>query len=95
MVLEVADIKIVEGSEQEFADAFQSIRHVLEGTEGCHGAKLHRCIESPSRFVLLVQWEDVDAHEKNFRGTDRFVTWRGVINKFLAAPTYVEHFAEI
>jgi quinol monooxygenase YgiN len=65
------------------------------GTEGCHGATLHRGIESRSRFVLLVQWESVEAHEQNFRGSERFATWRGAIGGFFASPPYVEHVTEI
>jgi quinol monooxygenase YgiN len=54
-----------------------------------------RCIESPSRFVLLVEWDSVEAHEENFRGSDRFDTWRAAIGPFFAAPPHVEHVQEI
>ena len=43
-------------------------------------------IESPSRFVLLVEWDSVEAHEQNFRGTDRFTAWRAAIGPHFAAP---------
>ena len=52
-------------------------------------------IESPSRFVLLVEWDDVEAHNENFRATDRFAQWRALIGPYFANPPLVEHFGDI
>lgn len=95
MVLEVADIEVKPGTEDDFAAAYLGVRDVLIGTPGCRSARMTRGIESPSRFVLLVEWDDLDAHERNFRGTDRFVTWRGVLGPFFARPPYVEHVRDL
>ena len=95
MVIEVADIQVSPGSEEAFADAFRGVRDVLAGTPGCRSVRMTRGIESPSRFVLLVEWDSVQAHEENFRATDRFGTWRAAIGPFFAAPPNVEHVAEI
>jgi heme-degrading monooxygenase HmoA len=54
-----------------------------------------RGIESPSRFVLLVEWDSVQAHTENFRNSDRFPQWRGHIGPFFAAPPTVEHFEDV
>jgi heme-degrading monooxygenase HmoA len=95
MVLEVADIEVKPGAEDDFAAAYRSVRDVLVGTPGCQGARMTRGIESPSRFVLLVEWDTLAAHEENFRGTDRFVTWRGVLGPFFARPPQVEHVSDV
>ena len=68
---------------------------MLAETEGCRSLRMTRGIESPSRFVLLVEWDSVEAHEVNFRRTDRFVTWRAAIGPFFAHPPVVEHFSEV
>jgi hypothetical protein len=54
-----------------------------------------RGVESPSRFVLMVEWESVEAHELNFRATDRFTRWRGHIGGYFAAPPNIEHFTDL
>ena len=95
MVIEVADFQVAPGSEDAFADAFRGVRHLLDETPGCREARLTRSVESPSRFVLLVEWDSVEAHERNFRGSDRFGQWRAAIGPFFASPPHVEHFAEI
>lgn len=95
MVLEVAEIEVVPGREDEFAAAFHGVRDVLTSTPGCRSVRMTRGIESPSRFVLLVEWDSVAAHEDNFRGTDRFTAWRAAIGPHFAAPPQVEHFADL
>ena len=45
--------------------------------------------------MLLVEWDSVEAHEENFRRTDRFAQWRGAIGPFFARPPVVEHFRDV
>jgi quinol monooxygenase YgiN len=52
-------------------------------------------IERPTRFVLLVEWDSVEAHEVNFRQTDRFGRWRALIGPYFAAPPLVEHYEDV
>jgi heme-degrading monooxygenase HmoA len=95
MVLEVALIDVQPGREDEFAAAYAQARPWLADTEGCITVRMTRGIESPSRFVLLVEWESVQAHEENFRATDRFTQWRTLIGPFFAQPPLVEHFTDV
>ena len=95
MVLEVALIDVAAGREDEFAAAYRRGHPILAGTPGCRSVRMTRGIESASRFVLLVEWDDVTAHEENFRGTDRFTRWREHIGPFFAGPPRVEHFTDV
>jgi heme-degrading monooxygenase HmoA len=95
MVLEVGLIAVVAGQEGEFATAYKEVRDVLASTPGCRGVRMTQGIESPSHFVLLVEWDSVESHEQNFRGTDRFATWRAAIGPHFAQPPVVEHFSDL
>jgi len=95
MVLEVADIPVVPGREEEFLAAFRSAVQVLASTPGCRSVRMTRGVETPSRFVLLVEWDDLAAHEQNFRATERFATWRAAIGPYFAAAPHVEHVADV
>src|SRR5436190_854721 len=57
MVLEVALIDVVPGQEDEFAAAYGKAREILAGTEGCRSVRMTRGVESPSRFVPLLEWD--------------------------------------
>jgi heme-degrading monooxygenase HmoA len=95
MVLEVALFDIHPGQEDEFAKAYATARPLLVTTPGCRSARMTRGIESPSRFVLLVEWDSVQAHTENFRNSDRFPQWRGHIGPYFATPPTVEHFEDV
>jgi heme-degrading monooxygenase HmoA len=95
MVLEVALIDITPGQEGAFAAAYRQGHSILAGAPGCRSIRMTRGIESPSRFVLLVEWDSVDAHQDNFRATERFGQWRALIGPHFAAPPRVEHFTDV
>ncbi|WP_250030556.1 antibiotic biosynthesis monooxygenase family protein [Paractinoplanes maris] len=95
MVLEVALIDIIPGSEGAFAAAYKSAHPILAGTPGCRSVRMTRGVESPSRFVLLVEWESVEAHLENFRNSERFPQWRDRIGEFFAKPPLVEHYLDV
>lgn len=95
MVLEVALIDVLAGREEEFASAYAKAHETLATTPGCRSVRMTRGVESPSRFVLLVEWDSVAAHLDNFRATDRFATWRGLIGPYFANPPLVEHFVDV
>jgi heme-degrading monooxygenase HmoA len=95
MVLEVALIDVIPGQEDAFEASYRLGHPILAGTPGCRSVRMTRGIESPSRFVLLVEWDSVEAHEQNFRATDRFEQWRGHIGPHFANPPRVEHFTDV
>jgi heme-degrading monooxygenase HmoA len=95
MVLEVALFDVHPGQEDEFVKAYATARPLLVTTPGCRSARMTRGIESPSRFVLLVEWDTVEAHVENFRATERFAAWRALIGPYFAAPPHVEHFSDL
>jgi heme-degrading monooxygenase HmoA len=95
MVLEVALIDVVPGQEDAFADAYRIARPILAETPGCRSVRMTRGIEATSRFVLLVEWESVAAHEENFRGTERFNRWRGHIGGYFERPPLVQHYLDV
>lgn len=86
---------IVPGREEEFTEAYAGAKHLVEATVGCGAVRMTRGVESPSRFVLLIEWDSVEAHETGFRASDRFPEWRAAIGPFFASPPVVEHFADV
>ena len=67
-------------------------RKVITQADGCGAVSLHRCIETPGRYQLQVQWPTVEHHMKGFRESPLFVEWRRILGPFFAAPPTVEHY---
>jgi heme-degrading monooxygenase HmoA len=95
MVLEVAEIKVTPGQEDAFKEAYRSARELVRVSPGLRSIRMTQGVENPSRFVLLIEWDSVEAHEQGFRETDRFPKWREAIGPFFAEPPVVEHVADV
>ncbi|GAB3229475.1 antibiotic biosynthesis monooxygenase [Glycomyces halotolerans] len=95
MVLEVAEINVTPGREAEFAAVYRKARKLVSSSPGLRSMRMTQGVESPSRFVLLIEWDSIEAHEKGFRETDRFADWREAIGPFFSRPPLVEHFEDL
>ena len=95
MVLEVGLIDVVAGREEAFAAAYRKAHEILAGTPGCRSVRMTRGVETATRFVLLVEWDTVEAHLENFRATERFTQWRALIGPYFDGAPRVEHFTDV
>lgn len=94
MVLEVALIDVTPGSEAAFTAAFHEAKQLVADTPGFRTLRMTQGVETPTRFVLLVEWDAVEDHEV-FRSSDAFPKWRALIGPHFANPPHVEHFADV
>jgi len=49
-------------------------------------------MEDPSAFLLLVEWETLEAHTVNFRQGPDYEPWRQALHHFYDPMPTVEHF---
>ena len=69
MILELADIQILPGKQTEFDSAIvNGVQTVISKAKGFRGSKIHKGIESPDRYVLMVFWDTLENHTVDFRG---------------------------
>lgn len=94
MVLEVALMDVTAGTEAAFTADFHRGKVLLANAAGCRGVRMTHGIETPTRFVLLVEWDSVADHEA-FRAGDDFPRWRALVGPHFATPPHVEHFADL
>ncbi|HUR51560.1 MAG TPA: antibiotic biosynthesis monooxygenase family protein [Mycobacteriales bacterium] len=94
MVLEVALIDVRPGQEEGFRGSYAAGRPGLAASPGCRSVRMTQGIETPTRFVLLVEWDSVAAHDA-FRASEAFVAWRGHVGPHFAGPPRVEHFDDV
>lgn len=92
MILERALIRVRPGEEAAFEAAFAEARQVILSAGGCRSAEVLRGVESPSLYLLLVEWASLEDHTEGFRGSALFTRWRELIGPYFAEPPDVEHF---
>ena len=95
MILEIAQIDVKPGMESAFEAGVAQAAPLFRRAKGCISMELQRSIEKPSRYRLLVQWETLENHTVDFRGSAAFADWRAIVGPFFAAPPAVEHFEDV
>ncbi len=91
MVLEHAVISVRPGTAHDFEGAMRRARSVIAASHGFLSLELHRGVETPDRYLLLVEWETLEDHMVGFRESDAFVEWRKLIGPYFESPPLVDH----
>lgn len=94
-VLEHAVLQIVPGREEEFEAALVGALPLVAGSPGCRRARVARCMETPGRYLLLIEWESREAHTEGFRSSPAYEEWRGLVHHFWDPRPTVEHFTVV
>ena len=95
MILETAVLDVRSGQEREFETAFQSAQAIIASMPGYLSHQLQHCIETPGRYLLLVNWETLEAHTEGFRGSRQYQEWRRLLHHFYDPFPAVEHYREV
>ena len=93
MIVEVADFRVSTGNRDAFSEAIiRAADTVLAKAGGYRRHRILACRESPERFILIVEWDSLEAHTVGFRQSPAFAEWRAIIGPFFQRPPHVEHF---
>ncbi len=92
MITEHAVLQVKPGQSAAFMAAMREAVPLISATPGFRGIDVLPCLETPDRFLLLVQWETVAAHEQGFRGSERYGQWKALLHHFYDPFPLVEHY---
>lgn len=91
MIQEIASIIVTVGQETQFEDGVAQAKPLFLRAKGCHGVALHRSIENPQQYTLVVDWETVENHMVDFRESADFQEWRKLVGPYFAQTPQVHH----
>jgi heme-degrading monooxygenase HmoA len=92
MILEHACLDVRQGEERRFEKAFDQAKDIIASMPGFVSLRLDRCLERPSRYLLLVEWNRLEDHTEGFRGSTQYQEWRGLLHHFYDPFPTVEHY---
>jgi heme-degrading monooxygenase HmoA len=95
MVLEAAILNIREGQGEAFEAEFKRASPIIASIPGYISHDLQKCIETPHRYILLVNWETLEAHTVGFRQSPKYQEWKQLLHHFYNPFPTVEHFESI
>ena len=95
MILELALLDVRPGEENAFEAAFAQAQSIIASMQGYVSHELQRCVENPSRYVLLVRWQTLSDHTEGFRGSSEYQEWKRLLHHFYDPFPTVEHFEPV
>lgn len=94
-ILEVADLQVKPGEAKEFEAAFRQAQAIISSMPGFRSHELQKCIEHEHRYLLLVRWDTLAAHEEGFRKSPQYQEWRRLLHHFYDPFPTVLHYERL
>jgi heme-degrading monooxygenase HmoA len=95
VITEQAVLDVRPGRETEFEAAFATAKSIISSSPGFTSLELLRCIETPSRYLLLVEWERLEDHTEGFRKSPGYEEWRRLLHHFYDPFPTVEYYSVV
>ena len=92
MILEVAILDIKAGQEADFESAFSKAQSIISSMPGYLSHQLQHCIEQSNRYILLVNWQNLESHTQGFRGSAQYQEWKALLHHFYSPFPEVQHY---
>ena len=92
-IFEVAGLAIHVHSAERFEQAVAEAVTLVRSTAGCRSLALHRSIEHPGQYDLVVGWMGADA--AGLPQSDGSAIWRDLIGHFLTANPAIHRFTDV
>ncbi|MFD1178579.1 antibiotic biosynthesis monooxygenase family protein [Paenibacillus puldeungensis] len=95
MILEVAQLQVKPGMINDFESNFRKASKLIAQIKGYISHELHKCVETENKYILLVRWESIAAHEVGFRKSPQYEEWKALLHHFYDPFPTVEHYITI
>ena len=92
MILEAVTLCVIAGQEREFEAAFAIATPLVAAIDGYLSHELHRCLEVPGKYLLLIRWRNLEDHTIRFRQSPEYQQWKQLLHHFYDPFPTVEHF---
>jgi heme-degrading monooxygenase HmoA len=95
VITEHAVLEVIAGREDAFVEAMDRAKALIAASPGFRSLRVERCLERPTCFLLLVEWDSLEDHTEGFRGSAAYEQWRAALHHFYDPFPVVEHFEAV
>ena len=95
MIQEVAILNVRSGTNIAFENAFGQAQPIIASMPGYVSHQLQRCLETPDKYLLLVEWRNLEDHTIGFRQSPRYNEWKQLLHHYYEPFPLVEHYEPV
>ncbi|MES2808976.1 MAG: antibiotic biosynthesis monooxygenase [Bacteroidota bacterium] len=92
MILEAVIFNVIPGREIQFEQDFAIAGQYISAIRGYIKHSISRCIEQPNQYLLLVEWETLEAHTIGFRESVEYLEWKRLLHHYYDPFPVVQHY---
>lgn len=92
MILELAILSIKDGSNADFERSIKKAQAIICQSPGYLSHEFQKCVEESNKYILLIKWTSLEAHNVGFRESALFQEWRALIGSYFEGPPNVQHY---
>ena len=92
MILEVAILQVKAGQEKQFETDFATAGQYISTIKGYVRHSLRKCLEQDNKYILLVDWENLEDHTVGFRQSSEYLEWKNLLHCYYDPFPTVEHY---
>jgi len=95
MILELAILYVRDEQANQFEKDFEKAGKYISSIKGYAGHTLQKCMEQTSKYILLVNWETLEAHTVGFRESKEYPEWKKLLHHYYDPFPVVEHYETV
>lgn len=95
MIQEAAVLFVKKDQEKDFENDFVKASQYISSIEGYLGHSLKKCIEQTNKYLLLVEWRNLEDHTIGFRESTAYLEWKKLLHHYYEPFPIAEHFETV
>ncbi|MCG7338982.1 antibiotic biosynthesis monooxygenase [Staphylococcus sp. ACRSN] len=95
MILEAAILNVKEHKRDNFEETFRKASKIIEAIPGYIQHTLNKCLEEEGKYLLLVEWQNLEDHTIGFRESEAYKEWKALLHHYYEPFPTVEHFEKV
>jgi len=92
MVIEYIRYQVPSALHAEFIEAYRSAKAELGASPHCLRYDISQGVEEPDNFIVRIEWDSVEGHEKGFRTSAQFAPFFARVKPFFSNIREMKHY---
>lgn len=92
MVVEYIRYDVPAARHDEFLAAYNSAAKELKSSGHCASYEISEGVEEPDNFVVRIEWDSLEGHEKGFRTSAQFASFFAKVKPFFSEIREMKHY---
>jgi quinol monooxygenase YgiN len=93
MVVEYIRYEVPPDKHDEFVAGYKSAGRDLEASSHCLKYEIAEGVEEPNNFVVRIEWDSLEGHEKGFRSSPQMAPFFQKVKPFYAMIKEMKHYS--